>query len=45
MFVHFGAITAITTSTLRGRLGARYWSISAGICFHSAKRALLEVGP
>ena len=35
---------AITVSTLLGRLSTRCWNIAAGICFHSATRALVRSG-
>uniref|UniRef100_A0A0E9WDM3 Uncharacterized protein n=1 Tax=Anguilla anguilla TaxID=7936 RepID=A0A0E9WDM3_ANGAN len=34
---------AITTSTLLGRIYITCWRISAGICFHSAIRAIVRL--
>jgi len=34
----------MTAATLLGRLSARFWSVSVGICAHSAKRAFVRSG-
>uniref|UniRef100_A0A0E9WCS2 Uncharacterized protein n=1 Tax=Anguilla anguilla TaxID=7936 RepID=A0A0E9WCS2_ANGAN len=35
---------AKTTSNVLGRFYTKCWSITAGICFHSARRALVKLG-